>query len=119
MAITAQYIGEGRSIPYTPSGSALSAGDVVDLGDLVGIAATDIADGEQGTLLIEGEFYVPKKGSPAETWTQGEKLFWDVGTTAFTDTSSYSEAVAGVASRAAESSDTYGYIKLTPGVSRS
>lgn len=115
----AQYIGEGRSIPYTPSGSALSAGDVVDLGDFVGIAITDIADGQQGALAIEGEFYVDKKQSPAETWTLGEKLYWDAGTSCFTDTSAYSEAVAGVCSRAAGSSDTKGYIKLTPGVSRS
>lgn len=115
----AQYIGEGRSIPHTPSGSALDAGDVVDLGDLIGIAITDIADGQLGAIAIEGEFLVAKKQSPAETWTVGEKLYWDAGTESFTDTSAYSEAVAGFVSRAAGSSDTTGYIRLTPGVSRS
>ena len=52
----ATYVSEGNSIPYTPSGSSLVAGQVVDLGTFVGVAITDIADGQTGALAIEGIF---------------------------------------------------------------
>ncbi len=107
---------EGDKFDYTPSG-AVAAGDVVDFGNVVGIAEHDIPANTKGAVDIVGIWKVPKK--TGETWTQGQELCWDAGTTSFSNDSSYSEAMAGIAAAAAASGDTYGYIKLTPGVARS
>lgn len=50
----------GACIDYTPSGSSVTAGDVVVVGNVVGVATSDIADGELGSLAMEGVFEVPK-----------------------------------------------------------
>lgn len=116
MAIATRYA-EGNYVDYTPSGADVDAGDVIDLGDLVGIAERDIPDGVQGALAIEGAFTVAKK--TGETWTLGQKLVWDQGTESFSNNASYSEAVAGLAAADAASGDATGILKLTPGVARS
>lgn len=116
MAGNAVYLSDGETIDYTPD-SAVGAGDVIDLGDLVGIAVRDIAASEQGALNVVGMFSVDKKSG--ETWTQGEPLYWDAGTGTFTNTSAYSEAAAGFAAADAASGDTQGRITLTPGIARS
>ena len=50
----AKYIQEGKNVDYTP-GSAVTAGDVVVQGDLVGVAKLDIAANRQGALAVEAE----------------------------------------------------------------
>jgi len=115
MAEAVRYA-EGNSIDYTPSG-AVVAGQVIDLGDFVGIAEVPIADGEKGALAIEGLFYVLKK--TGETWAVGETAYWDDGTNTASNTSSYSEAAMGLIVAIAAETDLGGYVKLTPGVVRS
>ena len=51
----ANYVQEGVSIDYTP-GSAVDAGDVVVIGDSVGIAKLDIAANALGALAVEGVY---------------------------------------------------------------
>ncbi len=113
---TAVFYADGEAVDYTPNAD-IAAGDVVDLGDFVGIAVTAIASGTLGALQVEGVYYAPKK--TGETWTLGQPLFWDVGTTSFTNGVSYSEAAAGLAWAAAASGDAKGYVRLCPGVARS
>ena len=55
----ATFIQDGKSIDYTP-GSAVSAGDVVVQGDLIGIAKLDIAADALGALAVKGVFDFPK-----------------------------------------------------------
>ena len=43
----------GDIIDYT-AGSAISSGDVLSIGNLVGIAIDDIANGDTGPALIRG-----------------------------------------------------------------
>jgi predicted RecA/RadA family phage recombinase len=64
---------EGRSVDYTPSG-AVSAGDVVIQGPLVGIAPLDIAAAALGALQLEGVFDVVQA---AVTFTAGQAVYWD------------------------------------------
>lgn len=60
-------------IDYTP-GSAVTAGDVIVQGSVVGIATSDIAANALGALAIVGVFKCPKiTGSIAV----GTKLYWD------------------------------------------
>lgn len=115
MATAVRHFSKGDHVKHTPV-AALAAGDVVDLGDFVGIAEVPIAAGVEGNLAIEGVFTVTKK--TGETWAVGETAYWDVGTTSFSHTSSYSEAVAGLIMAAAVSGAATGEVKLIPGVVR-
>jgi len=72
----ANFVQEGVSIDYTPS-SAVSAGDIVSLGDLVGIAKLDIAASAVGALAIEGVFDVLKLGSSGPVFAIGDPVFFD------------------------------------------
>jgi predicted RecA/RadA family phage recombinase len=64
---------EGNSIDYTP-GSAVSAGDVVVQGALVGVAKLDIAANRLGALAVRGVFKVVKA---AVVHTAGQAAYWD------------------------------------------
>jgi predicted RecA/RadA family phage recombinase len=76
--------GAGNTVQYTNTGSAIAAGDVVIVGHLVGIAATDIAASTGvGTVAIEGEFEVP--ANSADVMTNGMKLDWDASAGEFVD----------------------------------
>ena len=77
---TGQFIHDGKAIDYTP-GSAVSAGDVVVQGDLVGVAKLDIAANALGALAVEGVFDVPKAAGGGTAITAGAKVYWDVGDT--------------------------------------
>ena len=59
---TVSYVQVGNSIDYTPD-AAVSAGDVVIQGDLVGVAKLDIAAGALGALAVWGVFDFPKATS--------------------------------------------------------
>lgn len=98
------------------SGNAIAAGDIVVMGDTVGIANVDIADGESGAVSIEGVHEVPKVAGTA--WTQGDKLDWDASAGAFAKgaTPDAGDVIGcGVAALDAGAADTVGWVKLTPG----
>ena len=75
---TAQFIHDGKSIDYTP-GSAVSAGDVVVQGDLIGIAKLDIAASALGALAVDGVFDLPKASGASTAIAAGAKVYWDAG----------------------------------------
>lgn len=49
----ALFIQQGSAIDYTPA-TDVAAGEVVVLGELIGVATTPITAGEQGALALEG-----------------------------------------------------------------
>lgn len=107
----------GDYIDYTNAGSAIAAGDVVQIGDVLGIAVNDIAASTGvGPVLIRGIVKVTKTGSQA--WTQGQTVFYS-GSNTFT-TVATSNARAGVAAFAVGdgAGETTGYVLLntTPGL---
>ena len=57
----ARYIQRGESIDYTPTAN-VAAGDVVKIGNLVGVAKLDIKAGELGALALVGVYEVLKIG---------------------------------------------------------
>lgn len=73
----AQLISSGKSIDYTPT-SSVTAGDVVVVGDIVGVAARDIAANELGSLAVYGLYAFPK--ASATTFAAGAKVYWNAGT---------------------------------------
>jgi len=73
----ATKIQAGGTVPYTP-GSAVTAGDVVVQGDLVGVALHDIAANAQGNLAVEGVFDFAKATGGGSAITAGATVYWDV-----------------------------------------
>jgi len=70
------FKGEGIRIAWTNgTGAAVSSGDVVVIGDMIGIAVADIANGSAGALEIQREHSLAALSTGV--WSQGEELFWD------------------------------------------
>lgn len=116
--MTTSYIQKGDVIDYT-AGADISAGDLVLMNHIIGVALTDIANGATGAVAIEGVFVLPKVS--AAVFGVGEKLILDVSATpdAFDDSAATPAtgditggAVAVVAGANGETTCT---VKLTPG----
>jgi len=109
---TAQFIHDGKSIDYTP-GSAVSAGDVVVQGDLIGIAKLDIAAGALGALAVDGVFDLPKASGASTAITAGAKVYWDAGDSeAKEDSESGANKYLGKVVAAAADADTAVRVRL-------
>ena len=75
--MTAKYIQDGKAIEITAAG-AIEAGDVVVLGELVGVANFPITSGGIGAVAIEGVFEMPKDyGDSGKALTAGQEVYWD------------------------------------------
>jgi predicted RecA/RadA family phage recombinase len=78
------YVNSGETINYVnSSGSAILSGAVVIVGNLIGIALVDIANGESGVVALDGVFTVPKVS--AAVIGQGESVIFDLSALAFDD----------------------------------
>jgi len=107
------FIQDGETLEYTNAGSAIASGDVVVVGKLVGIAATDIAASTGvGTVYLEGVFNVPKNNSLAIT--QGDQVFWDASPGEVTKTAT--DYPMGTAHEDAAADATTVNVKLAAGV---
>jgi len=105
----------GQVLTYAePSnGTKRNSGDVVKVGDSVGIAVTDIQTGGEGELLMDGVVSVDKVSGSA--WSLGDKLDWDASNNAFGKgiTSATGDVLGcAIAAQSAASGDTSGYVKL-------
>lgn len=78
------YVQNGHVIEYANSGAAISSGDVVVVGNLVGVALTDIAATTGvGSVQIDGVFSLPKVS--AAVIGAGESVIYDVSSGEFDD----------------------------------
>lgn len=101
----------GQTLTWTNgTGGDVVSGQVVVIGNRIGVALGDIADGEDGDVAVEEVFSLPKA---AEALSQGAALYWDAdgdpvggtaGTGAVTATST-DNTPAGYAAYAAASAD--------------
>lgn len=73
------YIAEGKVVNFT-AGANITAGSVVKMNKLLGVALTDIANGATGPVQIDGVFRCPKVS--AAVIAVGESLTWDVSAAA-------------------------------------
>jgi predicted RecA/RadA family phage recombinase len=110
----------GSTIDYTPS-SAVTAGDVVIVGDIVGVASGDIAANAKGSLDVEGVFDLPKTSA---VFAVGDNVYWSATGTPVTGTAGSGAAsletgkFAGVAVEAAITGASYVLTKLKSSKSR-
>ena len=65
------------------TGSAVVSGQVVRVGNILGVALGDIASTASGSVALSGVFTVPKVS--AAVIAQGESLTWDASAAAFDD----------------------------------
>lgn len=76
MARTVAFISQGKYLGYANAGqTTISAGDVVFIGDICGIANVDIPAGGTGTVYITGLCRFPAKST--DNITVGSDLYWD------------------------------------------
>lgn len=115
--MAANYTGVGSTIQYANTGTAKTSGQVVIVGQLVGICETDIAATTGvGTVCIEGEFDVP--ANSADVMTVGMKLVWDASASEFVDanTPATGDNTGGVVCVVAKAASvTTVRVKLCPG----
>lgn len=71
--VPAKTYSDECAIDYTPS-SAVTGGDVIVLNGIVGVAITDIAANDQGSLAVEGLFKLPKTTA---AWVRGLPVHWN------------------------------------------
>lgn len=81
-ALSTNYVQEGDVIQYT-AGANITAGSLVVMGNTLGVALKDIANGATGSVAIEGVFTLPKVAGAVIA--QGESLTWDVSAGNFDD----------------------------------
>lgn len=109
----ADFVQEGLSINYTPA-TAVAAGDIVDLGELVGVAKVPIEANALGALSVEGVFGVVKSGSAGPVFAVGEPVFWDTVNQLAVRTGASGCILLGVCVAAAGASDTSVRARLRP-----
>lgn len=104
-----------EAIDYTPS-AAVTSGDVVVLNGIVGVAVTDIAANDKGSLTVEGLFKLPKTTA---AWVRGLPVHWnptgdpDNGTAGTGAANQIGVGTyAGICAETAASGDDYGVVNL-------
>lgn len=72
----------GKVISFTAA-AAVTSGQVVRIGNILGVATADVANGESGLAAIDCVATVPKVS--AAVIAAGESLTWDASAAAFDD----------------------------------
>lgn len=85
-----KYKSGGETIMHTASAD-ISSGDVVVVGDRVGIALVDIANGAVGPVALQGVWTVSALST--DDIAAGKKLYWDAGNSRATLTASTHKAL--------------------------
>ena len=76
------YTQQGAVMDYVAS-ATISSGDVIAIGEQIGIALVDMVSGDTAAVAIEGVFTVAKVS--AAVITQGESVIWDSSAEEFDD----------------------------------
>lgn len=108
---TVIFVQEGDAIDYTPSGSAVAAGDVVIAGGILGVAKLPIAVGVLGAIHIKGVFSLPKG---AFATTVGQKLYWDASAAQVVATPAADDYLLGFATTVQVSGDARVQVLINP-----
>lgn len=72
----ATFVQAGDAIDHTPVADVPS-GSVVVLGELIGVARTEILANQLGSLAVEGVFDFAKEAGVAVTFAVGDLAYWD------------------------------------------
>ena len=109
------FITDDGALEYTPA-AAVTGGDVIVQGGIVGVTPTDLAANEKGSIAYEGIYDVPKTTA---AWVIGLPVFWNA--TGDPDSGDAGSGAAnqigngiymGIATQAAGSGDNTGRVML-------
>ncbi len=99
----------GETLDFTNATNAtIEANTIMAVGDIVGVAGTDIEPGETGSLHITGVFKMPK-ATASEVVAMGKKVYFSA--TGIT-TSASSNTYAGVAAADSTATDADVLVRL-------
>jgi len=76
------FVQSGDRMTFTAGADTVS-GQVVKVGNILGVACADVANAATGEMATKGVFTVPKV--TAAVIAQGESLVWDVSAAKFDD----------------------------------
>ena len=108
----ATFVHEGRVIDFVPVADVLP-GDVLVLGDLVGVSLRAVSAGEVGALSIADVFDFPKAVGGGSAIGYGIKVYWDAVAKQATTTVGANKYL-GKTTKAAADADTTVRAKLLP-----
>lgn len=81
------FVQNGDYIEFT-AGATITSGQLVQVGSLHGVAVTDVANGANGTLAMEGVFTLPKlTAAAADACTAGGPVYFSSGSVSGSDSS--------------------------------
>ena len=116
------FVQDGRILTLTPPVGGVVSGQAYQIEDLIVVAtvtvtaAEALAGAQFEAFVGPGVVTLPK--ADGETWTEGEKVYWDDGDgVVTTDSDTGSNPLIGVAVAAAASDDATGTVRLD-GVAR-
>jgi predicted RecA/RadA family phage recombinase len=75
----ANFIADGLTLDYTPA-AAVDAGDIIVIGDEIGVAKLDIAASALGAIALTGIYDVIKDGTTGPVFAAGDPVFFDQAT---------------------------------------
>jgi predicted RecA/RadA family phage recombinase len=104
------FIQRGETLTLTAP-YAVSSGGGTLVGSIFGVAATDVASGEDGEFQVAGVFDLVRETGASTGWSQGALIYWDNTNKRVTKTST-SNKLIGVAARAAADGDATGRVRL-------
>jgi predicted RecA/RadA family phage recombinase len=104
------FIQRGDTLTLTAP-YAVSSGGGALVGSIFGVAATDVASGEEGEFQVAGVFDLVRETGASTGWSQGALIYWDNTNKRVTKTST-SNKLIGVAVRAAADGDATGRVRL-------
>ena len=108
----ARYVQRGESIDFTPAAD-VAAGDIVKVGNLVGVAKLDIRAGELGALALCGVYEIATNGSAVEA---GAVVFVDPATGKVCAEGASGAVKFGHAVAAAAAADALVHVRLEQGL---
>ena len=82
----------------------VNSGGLVKVGSLIGIAQHDALSGEEVEIVRKGCFTLPKVS--AQAWAQGDKIYWNAGSSQCTTAASGNTLVGAAVVDAANPSET-------------
>ncbi|MCK6485456.1 MAG: DUF2190 family protein [Phycisphaerae bacterium] len=101
----ATFVHDGAAIDYTP-GAAVAAGDVVVIGELVGVTKTPIAANALGALAVRGVFDFAKATGVGTAISAGANVYWDDTNNVATTTATGNKLIGKCVKAAADANAT-------------
>ena len=109
----ARYVQRGESIDYIPEAD-VAAGDIIKVGNLVGVAKLDIKAGELGALALTGVYEVAKGTGVA--FAAGMEVGWNASDRQAVAAGASGSVKIGHAVSLSGASDQTVLVRLCPGL---